>query len=147
MYSAAKSSLTGVIESPETLRMAASLFVKILGHSVVKLCRRMVVEDEESNDVEESSDRDKTATSVDPVTTLGDYELRPSSSIEAVNLNSWPTSSTDSASPPEAGQQQKVVDKLRQLPGSAWSKRRQISEDSDEEYDRVKARHPTRYTK
>ena len=95
MYSAAKSSLTGVIESPETLRMAASLFVKILGHSVVKMCR-MVVEDEESNDVE-SSDRDKTATSVDPVTTLGDYELRPSSSIEAVNLNSWPTSSTDSA--------------------------------------------------
>ena len=145
MYSAAKSSLTGVIESPETLRMASSLFVKILGHSVVKLCRRMVVEDEESNDVEESSDRDKTATSVDPVTTLGDYELRPSSSIEAVNLNSWPTSSTDSASPPEAGQQQKVVDKLRQLPGSAWSKR-QMSEDSDEEYDRVKARHSTRYT-
>ena len=142
MYSAAKSSLTGVIESPETLRMAASLFVKILGHSVVKLCRM----DEESNEVE-SSDRDKTATSVDPVTTLGDYELRPSSSIEAVNLNSWPTSSTDSASPPEAGQQQKVVDKLRQLPGSAWSKRRQISEDSDEEYDRVKARHPTRYKK
>ena len=140
MYSAAKSSLTGVIESPETLRMAASLFVKILGHSVVKMCRM----EEESNDVE-SSDRDKTATSVDPVTTLGDYELRPSSSIEAVNLNSWPTSSTDSASPPEAGQQQKVVDKLRQLPGSAWSKR-QISEDSDEEYDRVKARYPTRYT-
>ena len=93
MYSAAKSSLTGVIESPETLRKAASLFVKILGHSIVKLCRM----DEESNDVE-SSDRDKTATtSVDPVTTLGDYELRPSSSIEAVNLNSWPTSSTDSA--------------------------------------------------
>ena len=138
MYSAAKSSLTGVIESPETLRMASSLFVKILGHSVVKLCRM----DEESNDVE-SNDSDKTATSVDPVTTLGDYELRPSSSIEAVNLNSWPTSSTDSTSPPEAGQQQKVVDKLRQLPGSAWSKR-QMSEDSDEEYDRVKARHPTR---
>ena len=38
MYSAAKSSLVGVIESPDTLETVATLFVRILGHHLVQLC-------------------------------------------------------------------------------------------------------------
>ena len=148
MYSGAKSSLTGVIEAPDTLKSIAAIFVRVLVHRLVSLCH---------HDINDGPDDDDVV--VDPVSALAADEssaaaadmLRPSSSIEAVNLNSWPASSSEST--PE----QMMVDRLaessssstrpRRHPGSAWTRNRQSLEYSDEEsytFEDVKRR-PTRY--
>jgi hypothetical protein len=89
MYASSRNVLTGVIESPDTLGLIAKLYSHSLVWYSLKyfIAKGMQEHKSDTQQQEQSIPTNVTFLSVD-----NPAELQPSSSIEAVNLDSWPSS-------------------------------------------------------
>ena len=127
MYSTSSNSLTGVLEAPSTLRMISNTFAMIVVFQCVKYCKtNSSRKSDKDNAVQIESD--DLVRPFDSLDVDCEPDLRPSSSIEAVNLNSWPVSTETT---PDR-------DKLAgSLPSTAWTNHG-IDLSSDEEEDMIR---------
>ena len=87
MYSASKNVLTGVIESSDTLIIIAKMYTKtLIWYCVQAILKQKIINDTKA---EESNEEEI-------------IQMLPhSSSIEAMNLESWPSSAESSTVPPQ----------------------------------------------
>ena len=146
MYSSSKNVLTGVIESQETLENIARVFCKTLVWYIVKHCVSHGLQDAPINKAPAKTSDSKGPVNEDSVIPIGKLkdtynpsslqdDLRPSSSIEAVNLNSWP--STANSSP------EHVKDRLANSQSSGWRSRIQDNDFEDENVETIFEMPPT----